>query len=182
MGKWVAAFTLCLLLLRGEEFTPPVPTVEPKEEVLSSKEGQSTFVYFSGGLNPLPTIAFGCRILYDSFGSDIALSGSFFPIGACGKLSFYPIPIPGLMYKQLFFSGNSWEGLKRGCSAFYWGAQTGVYPIGDLTVNLGGLVGWQFKKRGGGCNFFELGVNPVLYTGRKLRLAPLASLAYAFMF
>ncbi len=147
--------------------------------LLEEEKDLAEFVYFSGGVNPLPTVSVGFRKLYSSMGSDISVSGSFFPTQACGK--FGVVPIPGLNFKQLFFMGKGWQKLERGSSAFYLGVQTGIYPLGDLSVNLGALTGWQFKRKNRS-DFFELAINPILYTNRKLRLAPLASLTYAFMF
>lgn len=165
---------LCASFATGEEFIPSAPI----QNLEDSDQDRSQFIYLAGGVNPLPTISIGYRKLYKSLGSDISISSSFWPFAACGKRGV--IPIPGVQYKQLFFSRNGWRDMKTGSSTFYLGAATAVYPF-TRSMCVGGLAGWQFKRKSG-CDFFELGMNPVAYVDKKIAIVPLGSLTYAFMF
>jgi hypothetical protein len=172
MKQLFALLLICTTCLSSEEFLPHAALPE-------FEESDSLFFYVSGGVNPLPTVSLGFRTLYNSLGSDLSISGSLFPIAACGKMGVFPIP--GVLYKQLFFTGRGWQNLAPRTSAFYLGAQTGAYYVGDLALNMGGLIGWQFKGKNHS-DFFELGINPVVYTNKKFDIMPLGSLTYAFMF
>jgi hypothetical protein len=157
-------------LLTSEEMTSSFPQASQKEIF----EEKCQFFYIAAGVNPLPTLSLGYRMLYGSFGSDISLNGSVYPFFAVLP------PVPGILYKQLFFT-RSWKRLEIGRSVFYWGLQTGIYPFGDFTVNGGVLSGWQFKRKSRS-DFFEIGINPILYNDEGLRLVPLVSFTYGFMF
>lgn len=159
------------------EELPPVPNFEATSSLVEKERSQ--FVYFSTGVNPLPTFAAGYRKLYNYFGSDLSLSLSLFPVFCCGK-KMGIFPIPGINYKQLFL-GMGWKSLATCNSVFYLGAETAIYPLGDLTVNAGGLLGWQFRREKR-WDFFEIGMNPLLYTNKRFSVMPLGSLTYAFLF
>lgn len=146
---------------------PPSFSLNPDEDFLSSAKAKSQFFYIAGGINPLPTFSLGYRKLYSSFGSDFSISVSATPV----------MPLPGAVYKQLFFTRKSWKEVKSGQSVFYWGLDVGFYPY---AVNGGGLFGWQFKRKARS-DFCEIGINPLLYSSR-LHIFPLGSFTYAFMF
>jgi hypothetical protein len=140
---------------------------------------QSQFLYVGGGMNPLPTVYVGYRTFYSSMGSDVAISGSLAP-AIMGSTTV----IPGLVYKHLFFKQDNWKDLKTGKTAFYIGPQIGVYPFDSfnyVAVNGGAVLGWQFKKKHRS-DFFEIGINPILYDGEELQAFPLGGVTYGFMF
>lgn len=172
--KLFAIAVVCTAPLVAQE---SLPSLHPDEDFLSPTTDKSQFLYVAGGMNPFPTFSLGYRKLYSSFGSDLSISASAVPLPG-GKSSAIVVPIPGFIYKQLFFAKKGWKGLEAGHSVFYWGLQTGLYPF---TVNGGGLVGWQFKRKARS-DFFEIGLAPFLYSNREFNLVPVASLTYAFMF
>jgi hypothetical protein len=170
-------FVLSFASLLIAEELPAFPRFEEKPPLI--EEERSQFIYVSTGINPLPTAAVGYRKLYGSFGSDLSISTSLLPIASCGRVGI--IPIPGFNYKQLFFKGMDWKGLPAGKSIFYFGIETSIYPLGSFTLNGGGLLGWQFRREKR-WDFFEIGINPLLYSDNKFSVVPLASLTYAFLF
>lgn len=177
--KFVVFALFCASFLAGEEY-PSIPDLSNLEgESLLPEMERSQYLYLAGGLNPFPTVSLGYRKLYCSMGSDISLCGSAFPMPGCGKMG--AVVVPGAVYKQLFFSAKDWQKLEAGKTAFYWGAQTGVYYLGDMAVSLGGLAGWQFSRKKGS-DFFELGISPLIYIDKRVVPAPLFGLNYAIMF
>ena len=176
MKKFALLMLLCAAVLTGEEFSPTLPELKEEECPLPLKD-QSRFIYFAGGLNPLPTLSLGYRKLYGAFGSDFSISGTAVPIFTCHS---GVVVVPGLLYKQLFFTGRGWQGLEPGSSAFYIGPQAGVHVWGGVTTTFGALIGWQFKRKHHS-DFFELGTTPVIID-RGLVALPLFSINYAFMF
>jgi hypothetical protein len=170
------ALLLASTLLTGQEFITPAPVPDIEED---AGHNRSQFLYVSGGINPLPTISLGYRKLYHSLGSDLSITGSLLPVAGCGKMGV--VPLPGVLYKQLFFSQRQWKNFEIGKSSFYVGAQAGVYPLLSFTVNMGALIGWQFQRKANS-DFFELGINPLIYVNKRVGIFPLGSLTYAFLF
>ena len=137
MKKIVIAALLCTSLLVGEDlFFPPLFTDPSREELILPEEDQSKFFYAAGGINPFPTVSLGVRTIYGHFGSDLSLSASL-----------VLIPVPGLVYKQLFFAGKDWQECKQGHSAFYLGPQVGVYISGSPVVGAGAFLGLPTAAR-----------------------------------
>ena len=173
-----AIAVICSSFLAAEESLSLY--LNPDEDFLSSTKEKSQFLYIAGGINPFPTFSFGYRKLYGSFGSDFSISVSTVPL-PLGRDDVFIAPIPGIVYKQLFFT-KSWKRVEPGRSVFYFGLDVGVYPLGEFTVNGGGLIGWQFKRKARS-DFFEIGINPILCSeGMDFRIVPLGSLTYGFMF
>lgn len=168
--KLLAIAVICSSFIAAEE--PLFFSLNPKQDFLSSTKEKSQFLYIAGGINPFPTLSLGYRKLHSSSGNDFSISASAMPFIAIA---------PGAVYKQLFFT-KSWKEVEPGRSVFYWGLDAGIYPFGAFTVNGGGLIGWQFKKKARS-DFFEIGINPFFYSnGNGFRALPLGSLTYAFMF
>lgn len=174
MNNFVSSLLMSTTLLTAEKL--PLP-----------EEPQSQFFYLSGGLSPLPTVSVGYQKLYGSFGSDVSISGAFFPIRQSRGGLLSATAAPSIHYKQLFFGGSrSYLGLKTG---FYWGGD-GLF--GDAAMDFGGVVGFHIK-RSKGQDFFELGLSPYVYsfkesyspkTGHQKgawAILPLFSISYGIM-
>lgn len=142
--------------------------------------------YFSAGLNPFPTVYIGYRGFYHGYGSDLSIFGSAVPLfgdGPLGTGDFW-LPIPGLEYKHLFFTENSWQKFRAGKAAFYVGIGAAILPVG---LNPEGVIGWQFNHLGK-LDFFEIGTHALYITisDRRVKVDTmpfsLVSLKYGVMF
>jgi hypothetical protein len=160
-------------LLTGEE-TSFQPISQLTENLPSSEEKQTQFLYLSGGVTSLcPTVSIGYQKVYGSWGSDISVSGSYLPLGG------YITAFPSIHYKQLFFrTPTSYFGLKTG---FYWSG-SGLAHQQDFFDF--GIVGGNQTQRKKGKRFLEAGICPFLYAPWRTKqffLYPAFFISYGIM-
>lgn len=160
------------------------------EKLPLTEEKQSQFFYLSGGLiTLLPTVSVGYQKVYGAFGSDLSVSGSFFPGFRAfgGRVS--GTAIPSIQYKQLFFRESKlYFGLKTG---FYWSGSGALAPDYS-SVDLGIVTGRQINRKKGK-DFFEVGLSPFVYSFKesyspkkglqngKFSMLPIFSISYGIM-
>ncbi len=172
MNNLVLCLVACASLLGGRE-----SSFQYDEKLLSVEEGKTHFFYLAGGVDVLlPTISIGYQKLYGSFGSDLSVSGSFFPGLKTRWGPVKPTVLPSVQYKQLFFNN----------SGHYCGLTTKTQWIDGNIVSVGAVTGRHLKRKKGK-DFFEAGVTPFCYSfsnslvGEGVSLCPFFYLSYGFM-